>query len=149
VVGGGQEQNYRSGTENLPAIAGFGAAVAAQNFALDREKMTALLAKFRQELSNVEGLELLGAGDAPHILSVSLAGLRSQGILNCLQDKGFYVSAGSACSRGHRSHVLTAMGLSPKVVDGAVRISIDADTPDDAPKALADAFRYAKNALKG
>ncbi len=149
MMGGGQEQNFRSGTENLPGIAGFGAAVAAQDFTADREKMTHLLARFRKELEQVEGLEILGAADAPHILSVALPGLRSQGILNCLQDKGFYVSAGSACSRGHRSHVLTAMGLNPKIVDGAVRISIDAETPDTAPAALAEAFRYAKATLKG
>ena len=65
----------------------------------------------REVLRTVPGLVLTGAQTAPHIISLSLPGLRSQGIINCLQDKEIYVSAGSACARGHRSHVLAAMGL--------------------------------------
>jgi cysteine desulfurase len=110
-MGGGQEQNYRSGTENLPGIVGFGAAVAGQDFVADAKAMSLLRDKAKELLSAVEGVKLLGKGDAPHIISLSVPGLRSQGIINCLQDKGVYVSAVSACSRGHRSHVLEAMGL--------------------------------------
>jgi len=149
VCGGGQEQNFRSGTENMPGIIGFGAAVAAQNFTADRMKMAALLARLRELLSPMEGVELLGRGDAPHILSLSLPGLRSQGILNCLQDRGIYVSAGSACSRGHRSHVLTAMGLPPAVIDGAVRVSLCADNTPEEMDALAEALGSARGILKG
>ena len=149
IMGGGQEQDLRSGTENLPGIVGFGAAVEAQDFAADREKMAKTLAVLKEKLSAVEGLQLLGKADAPHILSVSLPGFRSQGIVNCLQDKGFYVSAGSACSRGHRSHVLSAMGLRNDVIDGAVRLSLCGESPEDLADDLAQAFRYARATLKG
>ena len=67
----------------------------------------------RETLSDVPGLVFLGKQDASHIVNLSLPGLRSQGIINCLQDHDIYVSAGSACSRGHRSHVLEAMHLRP------------------------------------
>ena len=149
VMGGGQEQNYRSGTENLPGIVGFGAAVAAQDFRADSAAMTALRDEARQLLAQVDGLQLLGRGDAPHVISLSLPGVRSQGIINCLQDKGVYVSAGSACSRGHRSHVLEAMGLDAKTIDGAVRVSLCRDNTREELVQLAEALQYAKTILKG
>ena len=148
IYGGGQEQNLRSGTEPLPAIVGFGAACAA----FDRagiQKMQALRALCRAELEKIDGLVLLGKGDAPHIVSAALPGLRSQGIINCLQDRGVFVSTGSACSKGHRSHVLEAMGLSPKVIDGAIRISFSEENEPSDVTALCDALREAKKILKG
>ena len=79
------------------------------------------------------------------MVTVSMPGLRSQGIINCLQDRGIYVSAGSACAKGHRSHVLSAMGAAPEVIDGAVRISFGREnTPEDIPalkEALLEAGR--------
>ncbi len=65
-----------------------------------------------ESLSGLEGLCINGAHDAPHILSLSIPGLPTQNSINLLQDRGICVSAGSACAKGHRSHVLTAMGLS-------------------------------------
>lgn len=149
ILGGGQEKGFRSGTEGTPAILGFGAACAELGGAEEIAAITALRDFCREELSRVEGLMMLGRGDAPHIVCVSLPGLRSQGILNCLQDKGFCVSAGSACSRGHRSHVLTAMGLAPEVIDGAVRISLSRENTREEIALLAGAFEYAKKTLKG
>lgn len=92
---------------------------------------------------------LIGNGDAPHIVTAAIPGLRSQGILNCLQEKGVYVSAGSACSRGHRSHVLEAMGLDAKVMDGAFRVSFCGQNTEEEVFALAEALEYAKKVLKG
>ena len=123
IRGGGQESGQRSGTEGLPAIVGFGAACAACDVKAEIAHLTALRDRCREVLADVPGLVFLGRGDAPHIVTVSVPGLRSQGLINCLQDREIYVSAGSACSRGHRSHVLEAMGLEAKVIDGAIRIS--------------------------
>ena len=149
LLGGGQEQNYRSGTENLPGIVGFGAACAAQDMHADAQIMTSLRDRCRELLKDVPGLTFLGRGDAPHIVNISLPGLRSQGIINCLQDKGVYVSAGSACSRGHRSHVLEAMKLAPELIDGSVRISLCAENTGQDLQTLKDALLYAKQTLKG
>ena len=149
LLGGGQEGGNRSGTEAVPNIVGFGAACAAQDFKKDMAHMTALRDLCREKLSHVEGLTLIGKGDAPHIITASIPGLRSQGILNCLQEKGVYVSAGSACSRGHRSHVLEAMKLPAAVIDGAFRISLCGETTVEEIEALAAALEYAKKVLKG
>lgn len=147
--GGGQESGQRSGTEATPAIVGFGAACASQDFAKDIAHMTALQDRCRELLGQIEGVLILGKGDAPHIVTAAIPGLRSQGILNCLQEKGVYVSAGSACSRGHRSHVLEAMGLPAAVMDGAFRISLCGGSTEEELLALAEGLRYAKKVLKG
>ena len=77
-----------------------------------------------------------------------MPGLRSQGLINCLQERGIYVSAGSACARGHRSHVLEAMGLDSRVIDGAIRISFGRDnTPEDVG-ALKEAMLEAVHRLQ-
>ena len=151
VLGGGQEGNFRSGTENLPGICGFGAACAAQLPTLPAQiaHMTALRDACRTQLADVPGLVLIGRQDAPHIVNLSLPRLRSQGIINCLQDRGIYVSAGSACSRGHRSHVLEAMHLPPEVIDGSIRISFSAENTEQDIPALKEALLAAKSALKG
>ena len=70
------------------------------------------------------GVVINGAHEAPHILSVSVPGVPTQNTINILQDHGICVSAGSACAKGHRSHVLTAMGIPPEIIDGTFRISL-------------------------
>ena len=149
IRGGGQESDYRSGTEALPAIVAFGAACAACNPAEEIAHLSALRDLCRKELADVPGLVFLGKGDAPHVVNVALPGLRSQGIINCLQDYGIYVSAGSACAKGHRSHVLEAMGAPAAAIDGAIRISFGMDnTAEDIP-ALKAALLDAISVLKG
>ena len=106
--------------------------------------MSALRDRARDGLSAIPGVELLGAADAPHIVSFAVPGMRSQGILNQLQDRGIYVSAGSACSKGHRSHVLTAMGLPNATIDGAVRASLSRETTEEEIEALVEAVRELK-----
>ncbi|MEA4966417.1 MAG: cysteine desulfurase family protein [Oscillospiraceae bacterium] len=147
--GGGQEQNYRSGTEATPAIAGFGAACRAADPKAEIARMTAVRDYGRAVLPQVPGLLLLGKQDAPHILSLSLPGLRSQGVINCLQDDGVFVSAGSACAKGHRSHVLEAMGLPATVIDGSIRVSLSAENTEADLDALRDSFLRAVRVLKG
>ena len=149
IHGGGQESNFRSGTENLPGICGFAAACAATDAQQEIARMTDLRDYCRARAQEIPGLVLIGQQAAPHIVNLSLPGLRSQGIINCLQTKGIYVSAGSACSKGHRSHVLEAMHLPPAVIDGSVRISFCGDNTREDVDLLINALLEAKTTLKG
>ena len=128
--GGGQESNFRSGTEGTPAIFGFAAACAAgaATFRSDIQNEKALLNGVVEELSGLNGVAINGCHEAPHILSLSIPGVPTQNTINILQDHGICVSAGSACAKGHRSHVLEAMRLSPDTMDGSFRISLCRDT---------------------
>ena len=130
MIGGGQEGNFRSGTEATPAIFGFAAACeevsASFREAAAREK--ALIDTLAEKLSALPQVVINGRHEAPHILSVSIPGVPTQNSINVLQDAGICVSAGSACAKGHRSHVMTAMGLPPEVIDGSFRVSICKDT---------------------
>ena len=130
LLGGGQEGGYRSGTEATPAISGFAAAAAvgAASFRADTAREKALLDGFLARAAALPGLTVNGAHDAPHILSLSVPGVPTQNTINLLQDAGICVSAGSACAKGHRSHVLSAMGVAPEVIDGAFRISLSRET---------------------
>ena len=130
LLGGGQEAGYRSGTEGTPAIFSFAAACAAGSatFKADIARERALLDEVVARLSAMEGIRINGAHEAPHILSLSIPGVPTQNTINILQDAGICVSAGSACAKGHRSHVLEAMKLSPEVMDGSFRISLSRDT---------------------
>ena len=143
LVGGGQESGYRSGTEGTPAIFGFAAACAAvgATFRQDSVREKAMLDDLVQKLSALEGVKVNGAHDAPHILSISVPGVPTQNSLNVLQDAGICISAGSACAKGHRSHVLTAMKLAPEVIDGSFRVSICKDTTQAELDKLVDTIR--------
>lgn len=138
LLGGGQEQGYRSGTEATPAIFGFAAACGevSQAFpaAIPQEKE--LLEWLAGELEKAEGVVINGCHDGPHILSVSIPGVPTQNSINILQDAGICVSAGSACAKGHRSHTLSAMGLAPERIDSAFRISISQYTTKEELETL-------------
>ena len=123
--------------------------MAATDAAADIAKMARLRDLAREILPEVPGLVLIGAQEAPHIVNLSLPGVRSQGIINCLQSEGIFVSAGSACSKGHRSHVLEAMKLAPAVIDGSVRVSVSAENEEQDVYALREALWKAKQTLKG
>ena len=134
LYGGGQESGLRSGTEGTPAIFGFAAACAAltPTFAEDTAREKALLDGLVGKLCKLDGVKINGSHEAPHILSLSVPGIPTQNSINILQDAGICVSAGSACAKGHRSHVLTAMNLSPEVMDSSFRVSLSRDTtPED------------------
>ncbi len=130
LMGGGQEGNMRSGTEATPAILGFGAACeevgATAKADFQREKL--LLDGLLEKLQGMPGVVINGCHEAPHILSLSIPGVPTQNSINLLQDEGICVSAGSACAKGHRSHVLSAMKLEDSVIDGSFRISFCRDT---------------------
>lgn len=143
LVGGGQESGYRSGTEGTPAIFGFAAACEALKSTLseDIEREKKLLEDIITGLSNLDGVVINGAHNAPHILSVSIPGVPTQNSINILQDAGICVSAGSACAKGHRSHALTAMNLSPERMDSSFRISLSRETTQEDVKALLDGIQ--------
>ena len=130
LIGGGQEAGYRSGTEGTPAIFSFAAACEAVSatFKEDLVHEKELLAYAIDEISQLEGILINGAHEAPHILSLSIPGVPTQNTINILQDHGICVSAGSACAKGHRSHVLEAMKVSPDAMDGSFRVSICRET---------------------
>lgn len=143
ILGGGQEGGLRSGTEAMPAILGFAAAAAAgaATWKEDTCREQELLTAFVAQVSDLEGIRINGAHEAPHILSLSIPGLPTQNSINLLQDAGICVSAGSACAKGHRSHVLTAMRLSPEVMDGSFRISLSRCTTQQEMDALLTVIR--------
>ena len=138
LIGGGQEGNFRSGTEATPAIFGFAAAcdagIATMQEDISREK--GLLDKLTQDLSAMNSVYINGCHDAPHILSLSIPGVPTQNTINILQDAGILVSAGSACAKGHRSHTLTAMRLSPERMDSSFRVSLSRETTQEDIDAL-------------
>ena len=94
-----------------------------------------------EKLSQIDGVRVNGAHDAPHILSLSIPGVPTQNSINILQDAGICVSAGSACAKGHRSHVMTAMKLPPEVIDGSFRVSICGDTTQEELDKLVDVIQ--------
>ena len=96
----------------------------------------------------MDGVTLIGAQEAPHIVNLAVAGLRSQGLLNALQERGICVSAGSACSKGHRSHVLEAMHVAPELIDGSIRVSLSGETTQAEADAFLAALSEAISALK-
>ena len=141
--GGGQEAGFRSGTEGTPAIFSFAAACAtgAATMRDDIRRERELLDYTAEQLAAVPGVVLNGAHEAPHILSMGIPGVPVQNSINILQDHGICVSAGSACARGHRSHVLDAMKVDPDVIDGSFRISLCRNTTKEELDTLLSVLR--------
>ena len=149
ILGGSQESGRRAGTEAMPQIAAFGAACAAAKalFRENTEHMAALRRLAIEELSReIPEMVVIGGG-APHILSISLPGWRSEVLMNFLEEREVYVSKSSACKKGGRSHVLEAMGLEPRVIDGAIRIGLSRFNTQEDIYALAEGLRAARERL--
>ncbi len=149
IHGGAQESGLRAGTEAMPQIAAFGKA-AEIAFAGMKENCEKI-AKLRESAASAICAEMPEAviigGGAPHILSVSLPGWRSEVLMNFLEAKGIFVSRSSACKKGGRSHVLEAMGLSAPIIDGAIRISFSRMNTQDDVDALVSALKEAHDTL--
>lgn len=138
ILGGGQQKGMRSGTENVPAYAALG--VAAEEIYTDFErKMDALYTLrdyFIGEVSKIDGVSVngkLGRESAPHVVSVSVKGVRAEVLLHSLEDKNIYVSSGSACSsnKPHLSGTLKNIGLANDLLDSTVRFSFCVNTTKD------------------
>ena len=149
--GGGQQKGLRNGTLNVPGIAGIGLAAKMinENLSEKREKLYELKSFFLQEISKVDKVSVNGckqdaSGEflvketAPHIINISVKGLRSEVMLHALEEKGIYVSAGSACSSHSKkeSSTLKAMGASAEETDGALRISMSEFTTKEELETL-------------
>lgn len=130
VFGGEQQKNVRSGTENVPGIAGLALAAKTIYSGLEDKvaKMRELKAYFIEGLSKIDHIKIHGLYDetsAPHIVSVGFAGIRSEVLLHTLEDKGIYVSSGSACASNHPaiSGVLRGIGAGKEYLDSTLRFS--------------------------
>lgn len=131
IFGGGQQKGMRSGTENVPGIAGM--ALAAEEAYSDlegkRNYLYALKDRFTDGLAGLDGIRIngpLGRDGAPNVVSVSIQGVRSEVMLHALEDKGIYVSAGSACSsnKPSASATLKAIGVEKQYLDSTIRFSM-------------------------
>ena len=140
VFGGGQERGLRSGTENVPAIAGMGKAAEEmyQNLDTDLDRMYALKQRLADGISTMENVRingLCGRDSAPHVLSVSFAGVRSEVLLHALEEREIYVSAGSACASNHPdtagSATLRAIGLPKELLNSTIRFSLSVFTTEE------------------
>ena len=130
IYGGGQQAGMRSGTENVPGVAGFGAAVKEMytDHAEKIQKLIGLKDYMTDRLGEIEGTVInskKGEASAPQIVSVSFEGVRGEVLLHALEDKGIYVSSGSACSSNHPgiSGTLKGIGVAQKLLDSTIRIS--------------------------
>ena len=149
IVGGAQESGRRAGTEALPQIAAFGAAceLARASFAENTARMASLRGQAIERLrKDIPELVVIGGG-APHILSLSLPGWRSEVLINYLEAQQVYVSRSSACKKGARSHVLEAIGLRPAVIDGAIRVGLSRLTTMEDIDALCRGLKEAHDRL--
>ena len=143
LAGGGQEQGLRSGTEATAQIAGFAKAVElrTQNLSETLRRMAQIKAYAVEQLTAIPDLKLIGSGEAPHILSVSLSGWPSQNIVNDLSSQGICISAGSACHQGKPSHVVAALGLDKRTAGGVIRLSFGPETTKEEIDACAAALK--------
>ena len=153
VYGGGQQQNLRSGTENVPGIVGIARAAELlyQHFDDDEVRLHGLKRRFIEGIEGIEGTKVNGLmhGDpygmhtAPHVVSVSFSGVRSEVLLHALEDDGIYVSAGSACSarKPQPSATLKAIGVEKYLLESTIRFSFSVFTTEDE-------IDYTLNSLK-
>lgn len=138
IFGGGQQKNYRSGTENVPGVAGIGKAAELiyRDLDEDTKRLYSLKKRFIEGLGQMDQIYINGPQDeegAPHIVSASIAGIRSEVLLHALEEKGVCVSAGSACS-SHKhtvSATLESMGIDKQLMDTTLRFSFSVFTTEE------------------
>lgn len=140
IFGGGQQMNLRSGTDNVPGVAGMAKAAELLyvHYDEDIKHLAELKAYFIEGVQKIEGVRVngllpespYGEGTAPHIVSVSVPGVRSEVLLHTLEEKGIYVSAGSACSshKPQPSATLKAIGVEKALLESTIRFSFSVYT---------------------
>lgn len=146
ILGGGQQKDMRSGTENVPGIAGLGEAVCRvfENFKDKQRNLYTLREQFVSRLEQMDGVKINGfahqvsdvnlhQGPAPHVVSASFEDIRAEVLLHALEERGIYVSSGSACSSNHPaiSGTLKAIGVERKYLDATIRFSLCYDTTEE------------------
>lgn len=150
LFGGEQENKLRPGTEATPAIVGFGTAVEnLGNISEQLERISELKDYLLAKLSKIDGVEINSPVNAlPYITNISVISYKSETMLNFLSSKGICVSSGSACSKGKKSKVLAAAGLSQKAVDSALRISFSRHTTKEEIDYFIDMLALAKKEIR-
>lgn len=138
MYGGGQQRGLRSGTENLPGIAGFAKAaeLVYQDLEQDVDRMYGLRERLTNGVKNIEDIVLNGCPGregAPHVVSVSFRGVRSEVLLHALEERGIYVSAGSACAahKPQPSATLRAVGVEKELLESTIRFSLSGFTTEE------------------
>ncbi|MBR4767859.1 MAG: cysteine desulfurase [Lachnospiraceae bacterium] len=148
LFGGGQQKNMRSGTENVPGEAGLG--LAAEKMYKMRQQIVASMYERKQQLIDglltIDGTHIngkIGKESAPHIVSCTFDGVRSEVLLHSLGSRGIYVSSGSACASGHPSEITTlaAIGLQKEKQEGTIRFSFSDETTEEEIRITLDALR--------
>ena len=149
TFGGKQENSIRPGTEALPLIGAFGVAADEVKVSQSLEKITALNTMLRQKLTEFDDIIINSPEDAsPYILNFSALGIRSETMLHHLSTQGVFVSSGSACSKGGKSHVLSALKLSDDLADSAIRVSFSKESTEEDVDALLEALSLGLNTLQ-
>ena len=142
MYGGEQQKKLRPGTESAPLIAAFGAAASKADIQADSGYIRELNSYALGLLRNTEGISINSPADAlPYIINISAEGIRSETMLHHLESNGVYVSSSSACSKGKRSYVLEAMGLSDSRIDSSLRISFSRYNTKEDIDALIEGLR--------
>lgn len=138
IYGGGQQKGMRSGTENVPGVAALGEAAAEiyENFDAKIEHLYQIKERFVAGVGRIEGITVngrTGRDSAPQIVSISIDGVRSEVMLHTLEDRGIYISAGSACSSNKPSvsRTLTSIGLKKNLLDATIRFSFCVNTTEE------------------
>jgi len=150
IIGGGHESGRRGGTEPLPAVIGFG--IAAQLGIKELGETSAAVRKLReftiQELKKeIPEAVIIGEGDSPFLLCISIPGHKSEVLMNYLSIEGICVSKGSACKKGGRSRTLEAMKLQNAVIDGVLRISFSQYNTMEESKQFIKVLKQASKTL--
>ena len=148
--GGEQEKQLRPGTQAMPLIAAFGKAVSIETASSSerKEHMKELEKYLKESIKDIDGVVLNSKEDAiPNIVNISAVGIRSEIMLHFLENRGIYVSSGSACALGAKSHVLAAMGYESARIDSAIRISFGRETEKEDIDELVAALKDAMSTL--
>ena len=152
ITGGNQEKGVRSGTESVPLISAFGTAVNKLSGDINEryERVSGLKKYLLERLSEISNIEINSPdGGSPYIVNISAMGKRSEIMLHFLENKGIYVSSGSACSKGQQSGVLQEFGITGKRADSALRMSMSAETSEHELDLFVSALKEGMETLRG
>lgn len=150
ITGGGQERGLRSGTESVPLICGLkGAVDELSDISLCLKNQQKLYDYTKSRLSELGFIKINSQdGGLPYIMNISVPGYRSETLLHFLESRGIFVSSGSACSKGHISYVLKEVGLTPKLIDSALRLSFSRYNTQEDIELLCSALKDAVTKLR-
>lgn len=152
LFGGGQQNGLRPGTESVPMCVALGTAAkdACDELAANRERVMAVRARLVSLLAKMPGVVINSPaeGVSPYLLDISLPGLRSEPVLHFLAQRNIFVSSGSACARGEKSHVLKAMGKPDALIDSALRISLCKYSTPEQADGFAEALAVAMQTIR-